>query len=66
MVGTAIAEDEDIDERVKTKFIARLIREFRKTKELEKQKYLRENMEKEIENNIYNRFPQLGANGGGN
>ena len=36
MVGTAIAEDEEIDERVKTKFIARLIREFRKTKELEK------------------------------
>ena len=49
--ASSIAE-EDVDEQVKAKYLARLVREYRKNRERAKQEQLREQMEREIEANI--------------
>ncbi|CDW79524.1 UNKNOWN [Stylonychia lemnae] len=57
----SVISSEDIDEQIKAKFLTRLVREYRKNRERAKQQQLREQMEKEIEENIYKRFPSLGT-----
>eukprot|EP00347_Sterkiella_histriomuscorum_P004332 403360849 len=61
--ASALADQEDIDEQTKAKFIARLVREFCNNREREKQIKIREQFEKEVELNIYQRFPGLTQNG---
>eukprot|EP00347_Sterkiella_histriomuscorum_P013263 403365389 len=56
----SVIQTEDIDETIKAKFLTRLVREYRKNRERAKQGQLKEQMEKEIEENIYKRFPSLG------
>jgi hypothetical protein len=52
---------EDIDETIKARFLARLVKEYRRNRERAKQQQLREQMEREIELNIFKRFPSLSA-----
>ncbi|TNV83658.1 hypothetical protein FGO68_gene12243 [Halteria grandinella] len=56
--ASAIAT-EDVDETLKARFLARLVKEYRKNRERAKQEQLREQMEQEIQANIFNRFPSL-------
>ena len=58
--GSVIESEEDIDEKIKAKFLTRLIVEYRRNRERAKQDMIREQIEKEIEENIYKRFPSLG------
>jgi len=56
--ASAIAT-EDVDEAIKARFLARLVKEYRRNRERAKQEQLREQMEREIEMNIFKRFPSL-------
>jgi hypothetical protein len=56
--ASAIATEE-VDEAIKARFLARLVKEYRRNRERAKQEQLREQMEREIEMNIFKRFPSL-------
>jgi hypothetical protein len=62
MRGSAIREDENLDESLKARFLARLFREYRRTLENAKRQQRREYRHKEIEDNIQRRFPELSPN----
>ena len=57
--GSTLSKEDTIDEALKAKFLARLIREYRRNRERENREHLKEMNDQEIEKNIYQRFPSL-------
>jgi hypothetical protein len=60
--SAAIREDENVDESLKARFLARLFREYRRNLENAKRLQKREQRHREIEENIQRRFPDLSPN----